>query len=368
MKVLLNFIPNPSHQDENIQEKIDNYLKNLYITLKKDYKTKALRDSAVKAIQERKTYTHKVKRHMDQTEHETYVKKNNKIEESDSESELEKSVPVFSEDSESDSELDKSIHIISEDSESEKSIPVVSEDSESDSELDKSIHIISEDSDSEKSAPIISEDSESESEVEKPVPTIIEESESESSVEKPVPTIIEESESENEVEKPVSTIIEESESESDLEKSLMTNQLTNKKINSDSEEEISENESKKSLDTLSDEEKKLMNRLKQIESEKKKLQQKNGFLSGGNMYNSDDESDFSDISHRSYEKTYLIDSDSDEEVFVDNIKNMKNKNYLNKLTISELKNIMRNNDIKVTNNGSYLKKKDMVRNIIKNFK
>ena len=363
MKVLLNFIPNPSHQDENIQEKIDNYLKNLYITLKKDYKTKALRDSAVKAIQERKTYTHKVKRHMEQTEHETYVKKNNKIDESGSESESDKSVPIVSEDSESDSELDKSIHIISEDSESEKSIPVVGEDSESDSELDKSIHIIREDSDSEKSTPIISEDSDSE----KSAPIISEDSESESEVEKSAPIISEDSESGSEAEKPIPTIIEESESESEEEKSLITDQNPNKKTNSNSEE-ISENESKKSLDTLSDEEKKLMNRLKQIESEKKKLQQKNGFLSGGTMYNSDDESDFSDISHRSYEKTYLIDSDSDEEAFVDNVKNMKNKNYLNKLSISELKNIMRNNDIKVTNNGSYLKKKDMVRNIIKNFK
>jgi hypothetical protein len=47
---------------------------------------------------------------------------------------------------------------------------------------------------------------------------------------------------------------------------------------------------------------------------------------------------------------------------------MTNKNYLNNLTIRELKNIMRENNIKVTNNGSYLKKRIMIKNIIKNFK
>ena len=202
--------------------------------------------------------------------------------------------------------------------------------------------------------------------------------------------ISDESSSESEPDKSASLISDESSSESDHEENEKDGNIMDpdtlksdeapvysKESTSDSEEEnlipinsddsSSENESK-SFNSLSDEEHKLILRLKEIENEKQKLQKKNGFLSGGNMYNSDYESEISDLSSKNYHKTYLIDSDSDEETFVDNKKNMTNKNYLNNLTIRELKNIMRENNIKVTNNGSYLKKRIMIKNIIKNFK
>jgi len=331
MKVLLNFIPNPTHQNEHIEEKIDNYLKSLYITLKKDYKTKTLRNAAIKAIAEHKTYAFRVKRHeviIDYKDGSETESESKSISSSDSD----KPVVLISDSDESSSE-----------SESDKSVPLISDESSSDSEPDKSVPLISDesssDSEPDKSAPLISDESSSESDHE--------ENEKDDSIMDPVTLKSDEA--------PVYS--KESTSDSEEENLIPIN----------SEDSSSENESK-NFNSLSDEEHKLILRLKEIENEKQKLQKKNGFLSGGNMYNSDYESEISDLSSKNYHKTYLIDSDSDEETFVDNKKNMTNKNYLNNLTIRELKNIMRENNIKVTNNGSYLKKRIMIKNIIKNFK
>jgi hypothetical protein len=86
---------------------------------------------------------------------------------------------------------------------------------------------------------------------------------------------------------------------------------------------------------------------------------------GGNIYSDSNlsfEDDFDD-------QTFLFNSyDSDEESLLDNFKNLQNKKYLNNLNVNELRNIMKNNNMKVSQNGSYLKKNIMIKNIQKEFK
>jgi hypothetical protein len=324
MKVLLNFIPNPSHQDENIEEKVDKYLNSLYKILKKDYKTKEIRNQAVIAISERKTFSYKIDRHYG----------NIKVEYSDSDESSTKK-PL------GDNESKSYVKPNSLDSSDESS----SEDELFDKKSNLQIFDNSESSDSEQS--FKKEDSSDESILGEENKKISLESDSSSENSSGESTPVEEN-------KKISL-----ESDSSSEESLNEHKIL--------EEEI---ETESTIELLSDREKKLRNELIKIEEEKKKLQKKNSILSGGNLYYSSDEdkSNVSDFSNESYQKTYLIDSDSEEETFIDNSKKMKNRNYLNNLTVSELKTIMKTNNIKVTNNGYYLKKKDMVKNIIKNFK
>ena len=64
----------------------------------------------------------------------------------------------------------------------------------------------------------------------------------------------------------------------------------------------------------------------------------------------------------------MVDSDDDdEESLIDNAK-LKNKKFLNTLNLTELRNIARNNSIKVSKNGQYLNKKNIVQSIHKNLK
>ena len=68
------------------------------------------------------------------------------------------------------------------------------------------------------------------------------------------------------------------------------------------------------------------------------------------------------------EQTFLFDSynlDDDEESLIDNATKLKNNKYLNNLNIHELREIMKNNNLKVTNKGNYLKKTDMIKKIKK---
>ena len=48
---------------------------------------------------------------------------------------------------------------------------------------------------------------------------------------------------------------------------------------------------------------------------------------------------------------------------MEHIKNMSSKKYLRSLTVQELKDIMRSNDMKVTHNGSYYNKEQMVNKV-----
>jgi len=82
---------------------------------------------------------------------------------------------------------------------------------------------------------------------------------------------------------------------------------------------------------------------------------------GGNKSDSEDyDSEF--------EQTYMIESDeNDEESFVDNAK-LNSTKYLKTLNVKDLRDIMRDNNIQLSKNGLYLKKKEMITKISKNFK
>jgi len=87
------------------------------------------------------------------------------------------------------------------------------------------------------------------------------------------------------------------------------------------------------------------------------------------VYSSDEE----DLDNENYRKkidtqTYFIDSDSeDESIFSQKKdKNKLSKKILNNMTILELKNIMREKNLKLSEYGIPLKKQDMIKNILKN--
>ena len=87
------------------------------------------------------------------------------------------------------------------------------------------------------------------------------------------------------------------------------------------------------------------------------------------VYSSDEE----DLDNQYQKKkidtqTYFIDSDSeDESIFSQKIdKNKLSKKILNNMTILELKNIMREKNLKLSDHGIPLKKQDMIKSILKN--
>lgn len=55
----------------------------------------------------------------------------------------------------------------------------------------------------------------------------------------------------------------------------------------------------------------------------------------------------------------------EEESIIDNALKIKDENYLKSLNINELRNIMKNNNLKISKSGIYLKKKDMIKEIKK---
>ena len=121
------------------------------------------------------------------------------------------------------------------------------------------------------------------------------------------------------------------------------------------------------INILMEEEENLKKKLKEIELEKELLLQlKQKEFTGGFSEGSDSSDSESDTSYGFDEKTYLFDTDSDEESLIDNAKNMKNRKYLNNLNVQELRDIMKSNNLKVSNNGSYLRKKIMVKKILNN--
>ena len=84
-------------------------------------------------------------------------------------------------------------------------------------------------------------------------------------------------------------------------------------------------------------------------------------------FNADSDSDYDSETSYTNNKTYILESDDDDEEFlINNNKNLKNKKYLNSLNVNELRGIMKNNNMKVSNNGSYYRKNDMIKLIQKN--
>jgi hypothetical protein len=88
-------------------------------------------------------------------------------------------------------------------------------------------------------------------------------------------------------------------------------------------------------------------------------------ITGGNkdQYSSDEES----ISFNKYQ-TMMFHQDDNDDNLMQHMKNMTNKKYLNNLTTQELKDIMKSNQMRVTNNGSYYNKKEMVGKIYNFYK
>lgn len=61
-------------------------------------------------------------------------------------------------------------------------------------------------------------------------------------------------------------------------------------------------------------------------------------------------------------------NDGSEEIFMEHMKNMSSKKYLRSLTTQELKDIMKSNHMKVTHNGSYYNKEQMVNKVYQFYK
>jgi len=93
---------------------------------------------------------------------------------------------------------------------------------------------------------------------------------------------------------------------------------------------------------------------------------------GGYLSDSDYESDGSIISSSTDDDfipyTTAVFDDDDEDDMMDHIKNMKSSKYLKNLNVNELKDILKNNNQKITNNGSYLTKQELIKNIKKLYK
>jgi len=105
---------------------------------------------------------------------------------------------------------------------------------------------------------------------------------------------------------------------------------------------------------------------KSTSSDKIASPESKGFFSfGGNkdQYSSDEES----TSFNKYQ-TMMFNQDDNDDNLMQHMKNMTNKKYLNTLTTQELKDIMKSNQMRVTNNGSYYNKKEMVSKIYNFYK
>ena len=84
------------------------------------------------------------------------------------------------------------------------------------------------------------------------------------------------------------------------------------------------------------------------------------YESDGSIFSSDDEF----IPYT----TAVFDDDDEDEDLMDHIRNMRSKKYLKSLNNGQLRDIMKTNNLKITNNGSYLGKDQMIKSIKKFYK
>ena len=96
-------------------------------------------------------------------------------------------------------------------------------------------------------------------------------------------------------------------------------------------------------------------------------------MSGGNFSDSEYESDGSIISSDDDKEDIVPFStaffeDDDEEDIMQHIRNMKSKKYLKTLGNTDLRDILKKNNQKVTKNSNYLSKKDMIKSITQFYK
>ena len=97
-------------------------------------------------------------------------------------------------------------------------------------------------------------------------------------------------------------------------------------------------------------------------------------MSGGNLSDSEYESDDSIISSDEDLddivpfSTAFFDDDDTEEDLMEHIRNMKSKKFLKTLANTELREILRKNNQKISKNNNYLSKKDMIKSITQFYK
>ena len=84
----------------------------------------------------------------------------------------------------------------------------------------------------------------------------------------------------------------------------------------------------------------------------------------GGYYSSDDENYLDDF----HNQTLMFHEDEEEDNLLTHINNMTNKEYLNQLNYQDLRIIMKNNHMRLTNNGNYFSKKEMVNKIYNFYK
>ena len=96
-------------------------------------------------------------------------------------------------------------------------------------------------------------------------------------------------------------------------------------------------------------------------------------MSGGNFSDSEYESDNSILSSDEDPddivpfSTAFFDDDYEEDI-MQHIRNMKSKKYLKNLSNTELREILRKNNQKISKNNNYLSKKDMIKSITQFYK
>ena len=112
---------------------------------------------------------------------------------------------------------------------------------------------------------------------------------------------------------------------------------------------------------------------KLVEQNLNKESENSNNQAGGYLSDSDYESDGSIISSSTDDNDFIpyttaVFDDDDEDDMMDHIKNMKSSKYLKNLNVNELKDILKKNNQKITNNGSYLNKQELIKNIKKLYK
>ena len=102
-------------------------------------------------------------------------------------------------------------------------------------------------------------------------------------------------------------------------------------------------------------------RLKGVQENNKNSWLSRLFIGGKKQTMEDDDSSYPSF------QTTLFHEDS-EDLFMDHVKNMSSKKYLRSLTVQELKDIMKSNQMNVTHNGAYYNKDQMVNKIYQFYK
>ena len=112
---------------------------------------------------------------------------------------------------------------------------------------------------------------------------------------------------------------------------------------------------------------------KLVEQNLNKESENSNNQAGGYLSDSEYDSDSSIISSSTTDDDFIpyttaVFDDDDEDDLMDHIKNMKSSKYLKNLNVNDLKDILKKNNQKITNNGSYLTKQELIKNIKKLYK